>query len=75
MGINNLTVAIPTHLSSTAVEAGWGTVSPIEVEAVARASEGLLPPPFWMNVVLTTTVCHGSTLTVPAASLNVNAPL
>ncbi len=45
-------VAGPTHLSSTAVEAGWGTFPSGVPTAVARASSGLLPSPFWMNVAL-----------------------
>ena len=33
------------------IGAGWGTFPLAGPVAVARASEGLLPPPFWMNAV------------------------
>mgnify|MGYP006286505473 CR=1 FL=1 len=63
LGNDNLTVVDPTHLPPTAAGsgpagdagrelfgAGRGTIFPKAFGTVARASEGLLPPPFWMNV-------------------------
>ena len=60
MGINNQTVAVPLIFPRQPSRQDGAPFLDTVVEAVARASEGLLPPPFWMNVVLTATVCHSS---------------
>lgn len=71
MGINNQTVAapliFPRHTSGQD-----GAPFPDRIGAVARASQGLLPPPFWMNVVLTSALgqnAHAGYAFPPAMSI------